>query len=189
MKQSRTLARTIIAAGLLTCAATLPLHGQKPERLPPPPNHDVKTYHASMCRSARPYDHTTADSSGVRSTYEDEDARVDCPIMRDDATGTNGVKRAWMHVSDTDPYIDHNISCSLVSLDKWGEIIDYDSVQTEDAPGLTTLFFSVTESDEYGTYRLACDLGYYTSSYGLRLISYAVEEFQNDYDGMTDYDN
>lgn len=191
MKFINQLRTSLIAGfGVLVIGTSSTALGQNgpPVKMPRAPDHDAKIFPGSMCQ---PYggmlftqsdDLLYGDGAVMAADMNGPRVWVDCPIVRDDATGTDGVDMVRVTVEDQDEVL--NFDCYVRAYDKWGARVAQVS-DSSTGTGHQILDLDLDQSAEYGTYTLWCTIPPNLSI----LWAYRVYEHQDGYNDMTDYDN
>jgi hypothetical protein len=170
-----TLAAAAVALLLSSQAGSVP-----PDKWPPPPDYDVKSYSGSACQPMSGYEaYAGYIPGGIRNADPVEPLLVVCPIVRDDVEGTDGTREIVVSLyqgAQVGP-----CSCLAFSYAEDYELIEYVTAYAVDF-GETTLSLVLEESVPDGYYDLMCAL-----MPGSTLYSYRVSEWQGEYGDMTDY--
>lgn len=161
-----------VAAMITTQANSAP-----PEKLPPAPTYDVKSYSGTACQPS-PVDRASYNVGMICNNDFTYGLVVYCPVVRDDTQGTDGTYEFIVNVKLNMP---GEISCTALSFDSDRDQIEIVSDSTAET-GEQTLYLDLDESAVDGYYDLTCSLPPAGCIY-----SYRVYEWESTYRDMTDY--
>ncbi|MEM7249928.1 MAG: hypothetical protein AAF493_00800 [Pseudomonadota bacterium] len=135
---------------------------------------DRKTFSGGFCKPDRGHDiEDVKYSQGAIVAQHDGWAVVECPIMRDNTTNSDGMVLTMFIESQSEP-----VGCTLFSRSPDGDELARHTITSTDWDE-TELKFWVSDSAHTGYYHLLCNL-----RAGAKIYSYTIAEYmETEYDG------
>ena len=119
---------------------------------------DNKMYPGSFCQSEDTGTDVRASAIGAMYNYASFSHNVNCPIVRDRTTNTDGTDDVWVNVFRNGLAGAAPLSCTFYSINgNNGAVVYFNSASTT-ATGWQRLVIPVTSSASYGAYSLHCTL-------------------------------
>ena len=169
-----------LAAAIVAFMLSVQVNSAPPDRLPPPPDYDMKSYPSSLCKPLYGQEQYAEFLPGmVRNADSTVMLALMCPIVRDDVTNTDGTDEIVVNIYQG-VFIGPSM-CIVYSFDEDHSIVE-SVTDTAVDPNFTQLNLELSESARNGYYELLCILSPSSSLY-----SYRVSEIQGSYSEMTDY--
>ena len=172
----RSLVASIAAAICVSATHTV---AAPPERLPPAPDYDVKSYPATACQLYQPTETAQFTPGSLCNDDSTDFLLVFCPIVRDDVAAEDGTYEIVVNINQAAA---GPSSCAAFSYTADHEVIEVITAYAVET-GKTTLHVDLNASVPGGYYDLFCGL-----APGSCLYSYRVYEWEGRHDEMTDYD-
>ena len=132
---------------------------------------DNKMYPGSFCQPEDTSTDVRATYTGAMNNYGSYSHSVNCPILRDRTTNTNGTDDVWVNVYRGSLAGSTLLSCTFYSIDgNTGSPFFYNAAATAGV-GREKLVIRVTNSAGYGPYSLHCLL-----PIGSSIVAYQLSE-------------
>ena len=119
---------------------------------------DNKMYPGSFCQLEDTGTDVRASATGAMYNYASFSHHVNCPILRDRTTNTDGTDDVWVNVNRSGAAGTLPLSCTFYSIDgNTGAVVYFNSASTT-ATGWQKLVIPVSKSASYGPYSLHCTI-------------------------------
>lgn len=174
------LRKTSLVANVTAAICVVAAHAvaAPPERVPPAPDYDVKSYPATACQLYQPAETAQFAPGSLCNNDSTDFVMVFCPVVRDDVESEDATYEIIVNINQSAAGPSF---CTALSYAADHEVIEYVTTYAADS-GKTTLHVDLDESVPGGYYDLLCGL-----APGSCLYSYRVFEWEGRYDEMTDY--